>query len=157
MSILPARVHNKGDSIGLVILLAVGCAAGGARMAFRMQLPWRAQKCTFIYCCLRRQYARISVRVPSEGHPYEKAEDLVSSGPEPPRASGGFSVSEASSKGTFWRDIVSLAVDILDLRAWSDGDPVAGFMVAAHVAAVAQLLVYGSLGNSIVALMTPVK
>jgi hypothetical protein len=63
----------------------------------------------------------------------------------------------SAPKGTFWRDILSLVVDILDLRAWSDADPVAGFMLAAYIAAVAQPLVYGALGNSIVALMTPVK
>jgi hypothetical protein len=64
---------------------------------------------------------------------------------------------KAERKTTVWRDILSFAADILDLRAWRDSDPVAGFMLAAYVAAVAQPLVYGSLGNSIVALMTPVK
>jgi hypothetical protein len=56
-----------------------------------------------------------------------------------------------------WRDVLSLTADILDLRSWRDLDPLAGFMLAAFVAVVAQPLVYGSLGTSIVALMTPVK
>lgn len=56
-----------------------------------------------------------------------------------------------------WRDVLSLTADILDLRAWRDCDPVAGFMLAAFVAVVAQPLVYGGMGTSIVALMTPVK
>jgi hypothetical protein len=56
-----------------------------------------------------------------------------------------------------WRDVLSLTADILDLRSWRELDPLAGFMLAAFVAVVAQPLVYGSLGTNIVALMTPVK
>jgi hypothetical protein len=63
----------------------------------------------------------------------------------------------SAPRATIWRDVLSLTADILDLRAWRDLDPVAGFMLAGFVAAVAQPLVYGSLGTSIVALMTPVK
>jgi len=44
-----------------------------------------------------------------------------------------------------------------DLRSWRDLARVAGLMLAAFVAVVAQPLVYGGLGTSIVALMTPVK
>ena len=65
--------------------------------------------------------------------------------------------SASHRKGTLFGDILSFTVDILDLRAWRDMDPVAGFMLAAYVAAVAQPLVYGGLGSSIVALMTPVR
>jgi hypothetical protein len=64
---------------------------------------------------------------------------------------------KSAAEGTIWRNVLSLAVDILGLRAWRDMDPVAGFMLAAYVAAVAQPFVYGGLGTSIVALMTPVK
>ncbi len=60
-------------------------------------------------------------------------------------------------KGTIWRDVMSLIADVLDLRAWGKLNPLEGFMLAAYVAAVGQPLVFGSLGNSIVALMTPVK
>lgn len=64
---------------------------------------------------------------------------------------------KSTSERTICRDILSLIVDILGLRAWRNMDPVAGFMLAAYVAAVAQPLVHGTLGTSIVALMTPVK
>jgi hypothetical protein len=64
---------------------------------------------------------------------------------------------KSAPKRTIWHDALSLTVDILGLRAWRDMDPVGGFMLAAYVAAVAQPFVYGGLGTSIVALMTPVK
>jgi hypothetical protein len=64
---------------------------------------------------------------------------------------------KAAPKRTIWCDVLSLTVDILDLRSWRNMDPVAGFLLAAYVAVVAQPLVYGGLGTSIVALMTPVK
>jgi hypothetical protein len=60
-------------------------------------------------------------------------------------------------KRSIWRDVLSLAADILELRGWRTADPLSGFMLAAYVAAIAQPLVYGSLGTNIVALMTPVK
>jgi hypothetical protein len=60
-------------------------------------------------------------------------------------------------KGTICHDILSLLVDIFDLRGWRKVDPLACFMLAGYTAAVAQPLVFGSLGNSIVALMMPTK
>jgi hypothetical protein len=60
-------------------------------------------------------------------------------------------------KGTICHDILSLVADIFDLRAWRKMDPLACFMLAGYTAAVAQPLVYGSLGSSIVALMMPTK
>jgi hypothetical protein len=58
---------------------------------------------------------------------------------------------------TIWRDILSLFAEVLDLRAWREMDPVACFMLAGFVAAVAQPLVYGNMGHSFAAFMTPVK
>lgn len=55
------------------------------------------------------------------------------------------------------RDAWPLAADILELRSLARMNPFEGFLVAAYVAIVAQPLVYGSLGNSMVALMTPVR
>ena len=65
----------------------------------------------------------------------------------------------AMSIGTrkVWRDVLSFAVDVLDLRAWRTMDPLACVMLACFVAVVAQPLVYGNLGRSFAALMTPVK
>jgi hypothetical protein len=54
-------------------------------------------------------------------------------------------------------DILSLATDILELRAWREMDPIGCFMLAAFTAVVTQPLVFGDLGSSIVALMTPLK
>lgn len=64
---------------------------------------------------------------------------------------------KSAPKRTIWSDVLSLTVDILGVRAWREPDPLAGLMLAAYVAVVAQPLVYGSLGTSIVALMTPVR
>jgi len=58
------------------------------------------------------------------------------------------------------RSLMRLArfwADIFELRFWRRADPIASFLLAAYVAAMAQPLVYGSLGASVVALMTPVK
>jgi hypothetical protein len=63
----------------------------------------------------------------------------------------------AAFQGTFWRDILSLATDVLQIRAWRDMDPIGCYMLAAYTAAIAQPLVYGNLGSSIMALMTPLK
>jgi hypothetical protein len=60
-------------------------------------------------------------------------------------------------KGTICHDILSLLADIFDLRAWRKMDPLACFMLAGYTAVISQPVVYGNLGNSIVALMTPLK
>jgi hypothetical protein len=54
-------------------------------------------------------------------------------------------------------DILSLVADILDLRGWRKMDPLACFMLAGYTAVVAQPLVFGSLGSTVVALMMPTK
>jgi hypothetical protein len=58
---------------------------------------------------------------------------------------------------TVCREVLSLAADVLELRAWKRRDPVAGILMAGFAAICAQPLVYGSLGSSMVALMTPVR
>jgi hypothetical protein len=60
-------------------------------------------------------------------------------------------------KGTICHDIMSLLADIFDLRAWRKMDPLACFMLAGYTAVISQPVVYGNLGSSIVALMTPLK
>ena len=60
-------------------------------------------------------------------------------------------------KGTICHDIMSLLADIFDLPAWRKMDPLACFMLAGYAAIISQPLVYGSLGNSVVALMMPTK
>jgi len=69
----------------------------------------------------------------------------------------GSARAKPAHKPAFWRELFCLTADVLDLRGWRDADPIAGVMLAAYVAAIAQPLVYGSLGSSIVGLMTPVK
>jgi hypothetical protein len=64
---------------------------------------------------------------------------------------------KSARRGTIWCDILSLAADILDLRAWRKIDPLACSMLAGYIAVVAQPLIFGSLGSSIVALMMPTK
>jgi hypothetical protein len=64
---------------------------------------------------------------------------------------------QAVRKSTFSWDILSLAADILELRAWREMDPIGCFMLAGFAAVLTQPVVFGSLGNSIVALMTPLK
>jgi hypothetical protein len=59
--------------------------------------------------------------------------------------------------GTICPSILSLLADVLHLRAWRQMDPVACFMLAGYTAAVAQPLVFGRLGSTIVALMMPTK
>ena len=61
------------------------------------------------------------------------------------------------SHGRNVRDTLSLFVDIFELRAWARVNPVEGFLLAAYAALIAQPVVYGTLGTSIVSLMTPVK
>jgi hypothetical protein len=60
-------------------------------------------------------------------------------------------------KSAAFAEIVSCCADVLELRSWRSPDPLAGFLLAAFIAIVAQPLVYGTTGMSIVALMTPVK
>jgi hypothetical protein len=55
------------------------------------------------------------------------------------------------------KSIVSCCADVLDLRPWRFAGPVTWFLLVAYVAIVAQPLVYGHAGPSIVALMTPVR
>ena len=55
------------------------------------------------------------------------------------------------------RDTMNLAVDVLQLRAWRKLDPIALLMLAVYSAMIAHPLVYGNLGSSVMALMTPVK
>jgi hypothetical protein len=52
---------------------------------------------------------------------------------------------------------MSLLADVFDLRGWRKMDPLACFMLAGYTAAVAQPMVFGGLGRSIVALMMPTK
>src|SRR5580704_10398457 len=60
-------------------------------------------------------------------------------------------------KGTICHDMLSLLADIFDLRGWRKVDPLACFMLAGYTAAVAQPMVFGNLGSTIVALMMPTK
>lgn len=55
------------------------------------------------------------------------------------------------------RGSLSLLVDVFELRAWTRMSLVEGFLLAAYAAAMAQPIVYGTMGRSVVALMTPVK
>jgi hypothetical protein len=64
---------------------------------------------------------------------------------------------KAARKNNVCLDILRLAADVLHLRAWRDMDPLACFLLAAFTAVIAQPVVFGNLGNSIHALMTPVK
>jgi hypothetical protein len=58
---------------------------------------------------------------------------------------------------TVFKDFLSLAADVLELRAWRDMDPLACILMAAFAAVLLQPVVFGQLGSSIFALMTPVK
>jgi hypothetical protein len=58
---------------------------------------------------------------------------------------------------TSWSGLLHVAADILDLKGWHHTDPLACFMLAGYVAAIAQPLIFGNLGRGIVALMTPVR
>ncbi len=60
-------------------------------------------------------------------------------------------------KGTICHDILSLLADVFDLRAWRKMDPLACFILAGYTAMLSQPVVYGNLGSSIVALMTPTR
>jgi hypothetical protein len=98
-----------------------------------------------------------SSSAPAMGFAKKKQRILALPGLTGPVLMMGSARVKTASQGTICRDIMSLAADILDLRAWRRMDPVSGFILAAYVAAVGQPLVYGGLGGSIVALMTPVK
>lgn len=65
--------------------------------------------------------------------------------------------SKSLQKGTICHDILSLLADIFDLPAWRKMDPLACFMLAGYTALISQPLIYGSVGNSIVALMMPTR
>lgn len=56
-----------------------------------------------------------------------------------------------------WTDSFNLCLDSLQIRSFARMDLFDGFMLAAYVAIIAQPLIYGSAGKSLVALMTPVK
>ena len=60
-------------------------------------------------------------------------------------------------RAPFSKDILALAADVFDLRAWRDMDPLACILMAAFAAILLQPVVFGQLGSSIFALMTPVK
>jgi hypothetical protein len=60
-------------------------------------------------------------------------------------------------RAPFSKDILSFAADVFDLRAWRDMDPLACILMAAFAAILLQPVVFGQLGSSIFALMTPVK
>jgi hypothetical protein len=66
-------------------------------------------------------------------------------------------VEPSSKRGTICKDLLSLAADVLELRAWRDMDPLACILLAAFTAVLLQPVVFGKLGTSIFALMTPVK
>jgi hypothetical protein len=66
-------------------------------------------------------------------------------------------IEPTSKRGTICKDLWSLAADVLELRAWRDMDPLACILLAAFTAILVQPVVFGKLGSSILALMTPVK
>lgn len=55
------------------------------------------------------------------------------------------------------RNSLVLGADVLELRAWREMDLIAVLMLAVFAAVIAQPLVYGTLGTSVMSLMTPVK
>jgi hypothetical protein len=57
----------------------------------------------------------------------------------------------------FLGEIFHLFADLLHLREWRQVDPIASFLLAAFAAIISQPLVSGRLGNTLVALMTPVR
>jgi len=61
------------------------------------------------------------------------------------------------SPAKIFKSILTLAADVLELRAWRDMDPLACILMAAFAAILLQPVVFGKLGTSIFALMTPVK
>jgi hypothetical protein len=69
----------------------------------------------------------------------------------------GSSRTKSLQKGTICHDILSLLADVFDLRAWRKMDPLACFLLAGYTAMLSQPVVYGGLGSSIVALMTPTR
>jgi len=56
-----------------------------------------------------------------------------------------------------WRKTLQLWANVFDLPSWRDRDPIAYLLLAAFTAIVVEPLVHGSVGTSVVALMTPVK
>jgi hypothetical protein len=69
----------------------------------------------------------------------------------------GSSRTKSLQKGTICHDILSLLADVFDLRAWRKMDPLACIILAGYTAMLSQPVVYGNLGSSIVALMTPTR
>ncbi len=69
----------------------------------------------------------------------------------------GFPGATSVRKESIWLDIWSLAVDVLELRAWRDMDPVACILLAAFTAVIAQPLGFGRLGDCVLGFMRLVK
>lgn len=65
-------------------------------------------------------------------------------------------LAEAWTTGIF-RDFLDNCADILELRSWRKVDPIAYFLLAAFTAVIAQPIVYGPLGLSIVTFVTPAR
>lgn len=55
------------------------------------------------------------------------------------------------------RGAIFLFAEVLDLPGWRKTDPLACLMLAGFASIVLQPIVYGELGSTIMALMTPVK
>lgn len=66
-------------------------------------------------------------------------------------------VAKPGRKSSLTRDFASLLADVFQIREWRGMDPVGCLLLAAYAAVIAQPLVFGNLGSTIVALMTPVK
>jgi hypothetical protein len=69
----------------------------------------------------------------------------------------GVEKASPSKQRTVIKGILSFAADVLELRAWRNMDPLACILLAAFTAILVQPVVFGQLGSSIFALMTPVK
>ncbi len=67
------------------------------------------------------------------------------------------SIELQSKPSTVFKEILSFTADVLELRAWRNMDPLACILMAAFAAILLQPVVFGQLGSSIFALMTPVK
>jgi len=63
----------------------------------------------------------------------------------------------ARKSGAGVRDSALLFVDVFQLRAWKKVDLIGLPMLAVFAAIITHPLIYGNLGNSVMALMTPVK
>jgi hypothetical protein len=64
---------------------------------------------------------------------------------------------KSAPKAALWRDILSFAVDALDLHSWRKMNPMACILLAGFTAVVAEPLVYGGLAGRFVALLTSVR